>query len=88
MDIQKKIEKYVMNESLVGEHKAQMYIDKLQQCIGSFRKTLKAMMSDVHVEELIGVDTYDEEVKKAQSLLDDLDDIVTSLEEDIFDGEK
>ena len=49
MDIAKKIEKYVdnMNESLVGEHKAQMYIDKLQQCISSFKKTLKAKPSNI-----------------------------------------
>ena len=85
MDIQKKIEKYVdsMNESLVGEHKAQMYIDKLQQCIGSFKKTLKAIKEDDHVVEMI-VDIDRLSFEKANKLLDNLDTWVDDLEEEIF----
>lgn len=87
MDIQKKIEKYVdsMNESLVGEHKAQMYIDKLQQCISSFKKTLKAIKEDEHVAEMI-VDIDRLSFEKANKLLDNLDTWVDDLEAEIFEA--
>ena len=44
MDIQKKIEDY-LNEGLVEERKAQVYIDKFEQAVSSFKKNLKAMKS-------------------------------------------
>lgn len=52
MDIQKKIEDY-LNEGLVEEHKAQVYIDKFEQAVSSFKKNLKAMKNDSYIKELI-----------------------------------
>ena len=84
MDIQKKIEDY-LNEGLVEEHKAQVYIDKFEQAVSSFKKNLKAMKNDSYIKELI--DMSELRTRKAENLLDELENWIQDLEEEIFDEE-